>query len=125
MKERKEELNANERPTLLIITFGCHDIFSVSGGAGTGNWILAFYALRLAASVLGDVNVQMTCPDAIQEQTSLVLPWLMGDFPARGGASRVVSDRKRREYNPQYSSNANNRGSLWQRRNSTRWAHVT
>jgi hypothetical protein len=82
------------RPFILNITFGCHDLFSKSGG-GTGNWIAALLVVRLAASVLGDVNVQMTCPDAVKEQTSLIIPWLMGSFPSRGGASRLVSDQSR------------------------------
>jgi hypothetical protein len=87
MQERNEM-----RPFILNITFGCHDLFSLSG-AGTGNWISAILAFRLAASVLGDANVQMTCPDAVKEQTSLIIPWLMGSFPSRGGASRLVSDQ--------------------------------
>jgi hypothetical protein len=83
----------HERPTLLNITFACQDLFS-KGGLGAGNWISAFYGVRLAASVLGDINVQMTCPDAVKEQTSLILPWLMGRFPVRGGASYVASDQR-------------------------------
>jgi hypothetical protein len=90
--EKMQERNESQRPTLLKITFGCHDLFSLSGG-GTGNWISAFLIVRLAASVLGDVNVEMTCPDAVKEQTNLIIPWLMGSFPARGGASHVVSDK--------------------------------
>jgi hypothetical protein len=81
MEARNE---THERPTLLNITFGCQDLFS-KNGFGTGNFISAFYGLRLAATVLGDVSVQMTCPDAVQEQTSLILPWLMGSFPLSDG----------------------------------------
>jgi hypothetical protein len=36
----------------------------------------------------------MTWSDAVKEQTSLILPWLMGRFPVRGGASHVVSDQR-------------------------------
>jgi hypothetical protein len=80
----------HEQPTTLLnITFDCQEVFRKSN-AGTGNFIAAFYALRLAASVFGNVNVQMSCRDAVKEQTSLILPWLMGSFPARGGASHVV-----------------------------------
>jgi hypothetical protein len=78
--EARNETHHKQRPTLLNITFGCQDLFSKSG-LGTGNFISAFYGLRLAASIFGDVNVKMTCPDAVQEQTSLILPWLMGSFP--------------------------------------------
>jgi hypothetical protein len=88
--EARNETHHKQRPTLLNITFGCQDLFSKSG-LGTGNFISAFYGLRLAASVYGDVNVQMSCPDAVQEQTSLILPWLMGSFPIT--ASRDVLDQ--------------------------------
>jgi hypothetical protein len=88
MEARNE---THERLTLLNITFGCQDLFSKSG-LGTGNFISAFYGLRLAATVLGDVKVQMTCPDAVQQQTSLILPWLMGSFPI--SASRGVSGQR-------------------------------
>jgi hypothetical protein len=91
--EKMQERNETQRQTLLNITFGCQELFTKSI-SGTGNWISAIYALRLAASVLGDVDVQMTCTDAVNEQTSLILPWLMGSFPVRGGASHVVSDQR-------------------------------
>jgi hypothetical protein len=86
--EARNGTHHKQRPTLLNITFGCQDLFSKSG-LGTGNFISAFYGLRLAASVFGDVNVQMTCPDAVQEQTSLILPWLMGSFPLSASRDSV------------------------------------
>jgi hypothetical protein len=88
MQERNE---THKRPTLLNITFGCQEVFTWS--AGTGNFITAFYGVRLTASVFGNVNVQMSCPDAVKKQTNLILPWLMGSFPVRGGASHVVWDQ--------------------------------
>jgi hypothetical protein len=88
----KRRAEKHEQSTLLNITFGCQEVFAQKN-AGTGNVITAFYGARLAASVLGNVNVQMTCPDAVKEQTSLILPWLMESFPVRGGASHVVSDQ--------------------------------
>jgi hypothetical protein len=90
MQRRKK---THGRPTHLNITFGCQDVFS-NIGSGAGKFLSAFYGVRLAASVLGDVSVQMTCPDAVKEQTSLILPWLMGSFPFRGGASHVVADQR-------------------------------
>jgi hypothetical protein len=63
-----QERNETQRPILVKITFGCQDVFAKSI-LGTGNWTSAFYALRLAALLLGDVNVQMTCRDAVKKQT--------------------------------------------------------
>ena len=77
-------------PTLLRITFDCKDLFSKSG-AGTGNFISAFYGLRLAARTYQDVDVVLECPDAVQEQTNLIILWLMGSFP--GGASPLMLDQ--------------------------------
>jgi hypothetical protein len=96
----------HERPTLLNITFGCQDLFSKSG-LGSGNFISAFYGARLAARVLGDVDVQMTCPDAEKEQTSLIIPWLMGNFPR--GASHLVSDQQRALASTSSSGTGNNK----------------
>ena len=87
MNDRNE---THIRPTLLRITFGCEELFRTSG-CGTGNFISAFYGLRLAARTLQDVDVVLECPDAVQEQTNLILPWLMGSF--HGGASQLVSDQ--------------------------------
>jgi hypothetical protein len=37
----------------------------------------------MAALVHGGVDVLFTCPDAEEEKKSLIIPWLMGYFPAR------------------------------------------
>ena len=67
--------------TLLNITFGCNHLYENSG-LGSGNFVAAFYAIRLAAKRLGNIDVSIHCPDASREQGRLLLPWLMGYFPA-------------------------------------------
>jgi len=89
------------RPTLLRITFGCEELFSKSA-LGTGNFISGFYGLRLAARTYQDVDVVLECPDAVQEQTNLILPWLMGSFP--GGASQLASDQVQNTDEKNYTS---------------------
>jgi hypothetical protein len=66
---------------LVNVTFSCQDLFDYSG-MGTGNFILAFYALRMIAHALGNIEIAWQCPDATETQTALVLPWLTGFFPA-------------------------------------------
>jgi hypothetical protein len=44
----------------------------------------------MAALVHGGVDVLMTCPDAQEEKKSLIVPWLMGYFPAH--TSRLQRD---------------------------------
>jgi hypothetical protein len=39
-------------------------------------------AMRMAALVHGGVDILFTCPDAQEEKKSLIVPWLMGYFPA-------------------------------------------
>jgi hypothetical protein len=38
--------------------------------------------MRMAALVHGGVDMLFTCPDAEEEKKSLIVPWLMGYFPA-------------------------------------------
>lgn len=70
------------RQALLInITFNCHDVF-LKSESGTGNFLSAFYGLRLVAATLGKVAVFTHCDDAHEQQSSLILPWVLGSFPA-------------------------------------------
>lgn len=66
--------------TLLNISFGCNDLFTKSA-LGTGNYVAAFYAARLAAKVTG-MDLAIHCADALEERANLILPWLTGYFPA-------------------------------------------
>jgi len=68
-------------PMLVNFTFGCKKLFDGSM-FGTGNWLSSFYAMRMVALVHGGIDVRMTCPDAQNEKMNLIVPWLMGYFPA-------------------------------------------
>ena len=46
--------------------------------------------MRMAALVHGDADILMTCPDAQVERKNLIIPWLMGYYPAQ--TSRLHSD---------------------------------
>lgn len=76
--------------TIINVSFSCSDLFEDSN-FGSGNWATAFYAMRLAAKVLGDVDIHMTCPDANESKAKLILPWIMGKFPS----SDTVSEETR------------------------------
>lgn len=71
-----------EEQTILVnVTFSCQAMFDHSG-MGSGNIVLAFYALRMVAHTVGHIHVQIQCSDAEQTQKELLLPWLTGFFPA-------------------------------------------
>lgn len=72
----------NLKKGILNFTIGCQQYFKESP-LGTGNWISAFYGLRLAALTHGNIDINMACFDALEEKTNLILPWLMGKWPAR------------------------------------------
>jgi hypothetical protein len=69
-------------PIVVNITFNCKQLYEESG-YGTGNYIALIYGIRLVANVFGNVDVHITCTDAEETKKDLVLPWLMGYFPAR------------------------------------------
>lgn len=64
---------------LINATFGCNDLF-YNSGLGSGNYVVGFYAMRLAARLLGNVDVHITCHDAEHEKAALLLPWVTGKF---------------------------------------------
>ena len=74
------------KATLLNITISCANLFE----RGSGNVIVALYALRLAVRVWGNTNVRMECTDAATQKTILIHPWLMGYF--RGGTHLLWED---------------------------------
>jgi hypothetical protein len=55
--------------------------------------------MRMAAMVHGGIDVLMTCPDAEEEKKSLIVPWLMGYFPAQTSNSQIKSPLLRRDDN--------------------------
>ena len=75
-------LASQQKGALVNFTINCNSYFKDSE-LGTGNWISAIYGIRLAALTRGDVGVYMVCDDADDEKINLILPWLMGYWPAR------------------------------------------
>jgi hypothetical protein len=70
-----------QRSSFVRVRFHCRALFEQSG-LGTGNYISAIYALRLAAEAMGNVtHVEFLCSDAHDEASNLILPWLTGVFP--------------------------------------------
>jgi hypothetical protein len=67
-------------PTSITLNFECQELFATSA-LGSGNFISAFYGLRLAAAAMGNVDVSITCADAVDTRHDLILPWMMGFFP--------------------------------------------
>ena len=75
-------LDSQSNNTILNFTINCHTFFKESD-LGTGNWISAFYSMRLAALKHDNIGIYMACDDAVEEKNNLILPWLMGYWPAR------------------------------------------
>jgi hypothetical protein len=66
---------------VLRVQFHCRALFEKSG-FGTGNFISAMYALRMAAQTMGNIQAaEFLCSDASEEASHLILPWLTGLFP--------------------------------------------
>lgn len=77
--------------TLLNLTFSCDELFHTSG-LGTGNWISALYAIRLAAAVAGGESIDLlaSCTDALESKHKLILPWIMGFWHADDVLSQIL-----------------------------------
>ena len=79
------EMIEKDHPTkraMLNFTIDCNKLFH-EDPLGTGNWISAIYGIRLAALTHGNIDVNMACTDGLNEKTDLIIPWLMGKWPAR------------------------------------------
>jgi len=68
-------------PVLLEVNFGCQDMFANSR-YGTGNYMFALYAICFVVQMKGNIQVKMACHDVGAQKSDLILPWLMGTFPA-------------------------------------------
>jgi hypothetical protein len=77
-------------PILLNATFECRKLFSGTS-VGTGNYLILFYGIRLAARTIGNIHVLFTCADAEDHKSDLIIPWVMGWFPASSSSS-VLDD---------------------------------
>lgn len=60
----------------------CQDLYDHSG-MGTGNWLAFLYGVRQVAWLLGQLELEMVCTDAVESQQTLILPWVMGTWGAR------------------------------------------
>ena len=79
LKASTQSFGNVSRRNLLNLTFSCDELFHTSG-LGTGNWISALYAIRLAAAVAGRKSIDLlaSCTDALENKHELILPWIMG-----------------------------------------------
>jgi hypothetical protein len=75
-------------PLHITVNFSCTHLFSKSGG-GTGNWLIAFYAMRLATQSRGRTRLTLTCTDALVARNTLIVPWVLGDFGSEKLARNV------------------------------------
>lgn len=74
---------------LYNISFSCNDLY-YSKGVGTGNYIMAFYLLRLIAKIFGNIEVNIQCNDTEIMKDTLILPWLTGSFPFIKSVSKNI-----------------------------------
>jgi hypothetical protein len=69
---------------VIVVDISCQSLFT-EVNIGTGNWVLALYAMRLGALVtsrFGQLQVDFVwdCQDTVERQAELVMPWLSGYY---------------------------------------------
>ena len=79
IQSARHQHNDSQLHIAVNMSFGCHELYSTSE-LGSGNFISVFYHMRMSALALGNVDIHVTCPDAEQAKSQLVLPWFMGNF---------------------------------------------
>ena len=79
VRAARRQFNNSQLHVTVKISVSCQEFYS-TGNLGTGNFLSAFYRMRLSALVLGNVDIHLTCPDADQIKSQLVLPWFMGHY---------------------------------------------
>jgi len=80
---RLREDAGGDGPVLYSVYYDSEGLFE-NANVGQGNWITAFYAMRLQALQVG-ADLEISCRDAEDRRTEHILPWLNGYFPARYG----------------------------------------
>lgn len=88
----------NALPTLLPVSgvyslqLECGKLF-YQNSWGTGNVLQALYGIRLAARVLGQVQIKIRCKDSTTTttQSELVVPWMAGNFAPRSSGALLPS----------------------------------
>ena len=78
----RQQHNDSHVPITVNMVFSCEELFSTSW-IGSGNFISALYHMRMSALALGNVDMHMTCKDAAQVKSRLILPWFMGHYMGR------------------------------------------
>jgi hypothetical protein len=81
----------NNHSTLVNISFSCAELFQRSG-LGSGNFLQAFYGMRMVSHALGTTDVSIKCHDAEETKKSLILPWVTGVFPRLSDAMPANED---------------------------------
>ena len=69
-------------PVQYTLELNCNKMF-YQHWMGTGNLLQVVYGLRLAARVLGNIEVRIQCSDAEETKSDLLLPWMMGVFSTK------------------------------------------
>ena len=101
---------ASTMPLLINLTFDCRGMFE-RGKVGSGNYMATMYSVRaLAKSSPSPTAVQIYCPDANNEKSALLYPWLTGYFPSSSSTveSKEESDTtlevcRKRNSRPRYT----------------------
>jgi len=87
VRHQWENHNSNHTSSLLVMKMELGSCWKLHQQLwfGTGNLMIGIYGIRLAALHLG-VDLNLTCHDAHKSQHDLILPWLLGYFPASGAS---------------------------------------
>ena len=69
----------NHPPPLFNLVLNCTQL--MNSGTGSGNWISAWYHVRIAATLAG-VDLSFQCREGMQNHKNELLPWFTGYYPA-------------------------------------------
>ncbi len=70
----------NQSPPLLRASFDCVSM-TTDNGLGSGNWITAFYAMRVPAA-MGMVDLEIQCKEGLKQDLHHLASWFTGYFKA-------------------------------------------
>ena len=91
--ERNTVCDIPNSVAMLNVSFGCREIYETMN-LGSGNLLVGFYAMRLAALSRGNLSISISCPDASDEMSSLVLPWITGFYPSSLQSKQKIPEHK-------------------------------
>lgn len=78
----EERNHSPHKPLRVSYQLNCEGLYYGDVG-GTGNWLLFLYGIRQVAHLLGQVQLEIKCSDAVKNRRHLILPWIMGTWAAR------------------------------------------